>query len=90
MTERQKRTSRYEDQDIRDLMVEEKTRGTRRPRKAVSVKQKRELQRIGKMILDRECTKTEFLQAIRDYGPQEGSTEFLRFVRLWDEFHGVI
>jgi hypothetical protein len=42
------------------------------------------------MILDRGCTKTEFLQAIRDYGPQDGSKEFLRFVRLWDQCHGLI
>jgi len=82
--------SKYEDSDLHDVMTEEKSRGTRHPRKAVSVRQQRELTKIGRMIADRNCTKREYLQAIRDYGPQDGSPEFQRLVSLWDEFHGTI
>jgi len=70
-------------------MIEEKKRGTRHPQKAVSVKQKRELANLGRMIISRGCSKREYLQAIRDYGPQDGSPEFQRFVRLWDDYHGL-
>ncbi|HME00670.1 MAG TPA: hypothetical protein VKM93_25480 [Terriglobia bacterium] len=82
--------SKYDDLELHDLMTEEKTRGTRHPRKAVSVSQKRELVKIGRMILNRNCTKREYLQAIRDYGPKDGSSEFQRLVSLWDEYHGRI
>jgi len=79
---------KYEDSDLHDLMTEEKSRGTRAPQKAISIKQKRELTNIGRMILNRNCTKREYLQAIRDYGPQDGSPEFQRFVSLWDDYRG--
>jgi hypothetical protein len=82
--------SKYDDSDLHDLMTEEKTRGTRRPQKSVSISQKRELAKIGRMILNRNCTKREYLQAIRDYGPKDGSPEFQRLVSLWDEYHGLI
>jgi hypothetical protein len=82
--------SKYDDLQVHDLMAEERSRGTRHPKYAVSLKQKRELLEIGRMILNRNCTKREYLQAIRRYGPQDGSLEFQRFVKLWDEKHGQI
>ena len=83
-------TSQYEDSHLHDLMIEETTRGTRHPRKAVSIKQRRELIEIGRLIKNRNCTKRDYLQAIRDYGLTDGSLEFQRFVHLWDEYHGLI
>ena len=77
------------DKDLADVMKEETTRGTRHPQKAVSIKHRRELEKIGRMILDFNCTKKEYLQAIRDFGPQDGSKEFQRFVMLWDEYRGL-
>ncbi len=77
-----------EDQDLRDIIAEDRTRGRKRPQKAVSLREQRKLRRLFDMIRDANCQERDFLEAIRDLGPKDGSPEFLYYVRLWREYRG--
>ncbi len=77
-----------EKEDLRDIMAEETTRGRKRPRKAVSLREQRKLRRLFDMIRDANCEERDYLEVIRELGPKDGSPEFLYFVRLWKEYRG--
>lgn len=77
-----------EEEDLRDIMREETTRGRKQPKKAVSLRERRKLLRLFDMIRDSNCEERDFLEAIRDLGPKDGSPEFLYFAELWREYRG--
>jgi len=77
-----------EEQDqLDDLIAEDKSRGRKRPKKAISLERSRRIQRACRMLEDKHCTRREFLTAIRAIVP-DGSLEFLACAELWEKFHG--
>lgn len=76
--------------DLRDIMAEERSRGRRQPKKSISLRERRKLRRLFDLITDSDCDEREYLAAIRDLGPQEGTAEFLYFVQLWRDYRGKV
>ncbi len=76
------------DGEFQFLMVEETSRGRRRPIRAVSLTRQRMIRRLTYMLRNPGSSKRAFLAAIREYGIGEGSVEFLQLCELWDARHG--
>ena len=76
------------DKDLLDVMAEETGRGRRQSKKAVTLARQRMIRRLGDMLGKPDCEKRTFLAVIREYGFEEGSTEFLRLCERWDARHG--
>jgi hypothetical protein len=77
-----------EDDDLKDVIAAETSRGRSQPKQVMSLERKRKLQRAAARLADSNCTEREFLEAIRALGYEEGSPEFEQSVRLWREFRG--
>jgi hypothetical protein len=71
------------DDEIRDVMAEEKSRG-RRPIDIAARREREELMKILRELI-REGDKEGFLQAMRAYGWSDETPEFQRALRLWSE-----
>ena len=77
------------DEDLRQVMAEERSRGSRHPKKGLTLERQRKLKRMAEMLGDEACQKQDFLTVLRDdFGLKEGSPEFQRCVKLWDEYRG--
>jgi len=77
------------DDQLRDLMAEEGSRGRRRPVRALTLERRRRLNRTAQMLANRECGERDFLKVLReDFGLQDDSDEFRRLVKLWHDFRG--
>jgi hypothetical protein len=77
-----------ENENLKDIITEETTRGRRQPKKAVTLARRRMIRRVADMLAQPGCDKRTFLAVIRDYGIKEGSPEFLQLCNLWDARHG--
>src|SRR5438128_5021726 len=58
----------HEENDFKDLMAEETTRGRPQPRKAVTLARQRMIKKLADMLADPRCDKRTFLAVIRDFG----------------------
>lgn len=76
-----------EQEHLDDIIAENESRGRKQPRKAISLERNRRIQKACRMLEDKNCTKREFLAAIRAIVP-DGSAEFLACAELWEKFHG--
>jgi len=77
-----------EEQDhLDDIIAEDESRGRKQPKRAISHERSRRIQKACRMLEDKNCTKREFLAAIRAIVP-DGSDEFLACAELWEKFHG--
>jgi hypothetical protein len=75
------------DIDFRQLIAEERARGSRRPVKAETLELRRRRRKIAQMLLDKRCEKRDYLSVLRDdFGLKEESPEFHEFVKLWDAY----
>ena len=74
--------------DVKQVMAEERSRGTRHPVKSETLEKKRRLQKAAEMLANKECEKREYLSGLRDLGLSDGSPEFLKFVKVWDGYRG--
>jgi len=80
--------NREDEQDhLGDIIAEDESRGRKQPRKAISLERSRRIRKACRMLEDKNCTKREFLAAIRAIVP-DGSDEFLACAELWEKFHG--
>jgi hypothetical protein len=73
--------------DLQDVIAEEISRGRRHPKKTITLARRRMIGRMGEMLADPGCEKRTFLAVIREYGIEEGSSEFLQLCELWDARH---
>lgn len=74
--------------DLRDLRIEEESRGRRRPVvDATTRRQRQRLLRAFRKALELGDEKL-FLAAIRDLGLKDGSPEFLRAWKVWRDYRG--
>ena len=76
------------DIELQQVMAEEGSRGSRHPVMAETLERKRRLRKAADMLADKECAKRDYLSGLRDLGLQDGSPEFLKFVRVWDDYRG--
>lgn len=81
-------TELEDDQDLRDVMAEESSRGRRQPKKSMTLEKKRRIERAATKLADSNCSEREFLAAIRELGYEEGSREFDACVKLWNARRG--
>ena len=73
-----------EDRDLQDFMAEESSRGRRQPKRLMTLERRRRIERAAGRLADSNCSREEFLEAIRDLGYEEGSKEFDDCVKLWN------
>ena len=75
-----------EDDDLHDLISEERTRGRRKGvRKDTDwIKARRQLKAELKTLLDNN-DRDGWAEAIRAFGYEEGTTEFREMMELWDD-----
>ena len=76
-----------EQNHLGDIIAEDQSRGRKQPKKAISLERSRRIQRACRVLEDKDCTKREFLEAIRAIVP-DGSDEFLACAELWEKLHG--
>jgi hypothetical protein len=83
-----KRTREQRDQELKQVMAEERSRGRRQPTHAISLENRRRLNLILKLLADRNCDRRRYMEVIRDdFGHPDGSPEFARYMKIWDERH---
>jgi len=71
--------------EIREIMAEETSRGRWRPRTAASTRAKAERRRtVRELLAIRD--RNEFVAAIIEYGLQPGSSEFEQALKAWREY----
>jgi len=75
-------------QELADIMKEESARGTRHPKRALTVSQERKMRHFVRLIANGNCEDREIASAIRALGPQEGSPEYQRLWNIWLQFRG--
>jgi hypothetical protein len=76
------------DQDLRDIRAEETTRGTKQPKKALSLARRRMIAEMARMLQDPRCDKDTYLEVIREYGLREESDVFRQLLALWRKRRG--
>ncbi len=76
------------DDDVKDVIAAETSRGRARPKRLITIERKRRIQQAAARLADSDCTEREFLEAIRAFGYEEGSPEFEASVKLWRDFRG--
>jgi hypothetical protein len=77
-----------EDQELRDVVAAETSRGRKQPRKVLSIERRRLFQQAEEMLRDSNCDLRTYLEVIREIEPQEDSPEFVRAVKLWYDSRG--
>jgi len=76
------------DEDFEDVYRSERSRGTRHPEHPSTITARRKQRKIVELILNPGCELRDFLSILRDFGLQEGSKEFERYVKVWYQRHG--
>ena len=76
--------------ELHQVMAEERGRGSLRPVKAETLEKQRRLRKAAEMLADRDCDKRDYLSGLRELGLQDGSPEFLEFVKVWDAYRGKL
>jgi predicted HAD superfamily phosphohydrolase len=77
-----------QDEDLRQVIAEESSRGRRQPVNAVSLAHKQRMKRLAS-LLEVGRDKNAYIAIIRDdFGLPEGSREFLQLLDVWHERHG--
>ncbi len=77
------------DEDLRQVMAEEGSRGRRHPLRTVTLERERRIKRAAAMLANRECEKRDYLSLLReDFELQDGSPEFQDFVTAWTSYRG--
>ena len=82
------RKRKDQDTELQQVMAEERSRGSRRPVKAITLERERRVRKAIEMLANRECEKRDYLSGLRELGLQDGSPEFLEFVKAWDAYRG--
>jgi hypothetical protein len=76
-----------ERKDLSDLLAEERTRGTKRPRRAQQIEADRLIKEgVARAIRQRDVR--PLLDALRKAGWKDGSPEFLRAVKAFEKIVG--
>jgi len=76
------------ERELQDIRAEESTRGTRQPKRALSLEKERWIRRLAAMMANPNCDRETFLEAIREFGLTEQSDEYRQILALWRKRHG--
>jgi len=74
------------DTDLRDVMAEETSRGTKRPKKVRSLEETRRLTNTARLVRRKGYTEEEFISDLSEFVPDTASPEFRKFLKIWREF----
>lgn len=74
--------------DFSDLLNEERSRGRKRPIKAVSKTRERQIRRVAGLLRNPKCTFDAYLDTIREFGLPYDSDEYQQLLDLWKKLHG--
>jgi hypothetical protein len=77
-----------DEQDLRDIQIEESSRGRKQPKTAVSLERERKIRRIAEMLDNPNCTKETYMKTIRAFGLSDQSAEFRQLLVLWQKRRG--
>lgn len=78
-----------DDEELRRVVADETSRGTRRPHKGLTQERMRALRRAANMLADKRYGREDYLKVLRDgLGLEERSDAYQRLVRLWDAHRG--
>ncbi|MFZ3202078.1 MAG: hypothetical protein WA175_13120 [Candidatus Acidiferrales bacterium] len=72
-----------DERDLRDIQIEETTRGRKQPKTAVSLERERKIRRIAQMLDNPKCDKHTYMETIRSFGLRDESEEFRQLLALW-------
>ncbi len=79
---------RVGEEDIREVMAEEKSRGRRRPMDAAARRRHQELLRIFGEALKLQ-TEREFIEAIRELGLTDDEEKLQKPLKIWRTYPGA-
>ena len=74
------------DTDLRDVMAEETSRGTKRPKKVRSLEETRRLTNTARLVRRKGYTEEEFISDLSEFVPDTASPEFRKLPKIWREF----
>jgi hypothetical protein len=77
-----------DNRDLRDIQIEESSRGRKQPKTAVSLERERKIRRIAQMLDHPNCDKETFVRTIRAFGISDQSAEFRELLALWRKRRG--
>jgi len=80
--------SEKDDVDLRQVMAEEGSLGSRHPLKAVTLERERRIRKAIEVPTNRDCDNRDHLSGLRELGPKDESPEFQEFVSVWDAYRG--
>lgn len=75
--------------DIRDVYRSEKSRGSRHQEHPDTIAAKRLEEKVIDLIIDPGCELRDVASILREYGLQDDSKQFLRYMNLWHQYHGT-
>jgi len=77
------------DEDLKQVMAEERSRGRRQPLKAENLEISRQIRKVIRMLENKECSRENYITVLRgDLGLKDGSAKFRECVKLWDARRG--
>jgi hypothetical protein len=83
-----KQSKEKREEDMRQVMAEERSRGRSQPVHALSIEMRRRIHVAARLLSDKNCDKRQYMAIIRDdFGLPDGSPEFLQYMKAWDESH---
>lgn len=78
------------DQDLRDVMAEEGSRGRAKPVRAVNREQMRQIRRIAQLLDNPDCFRQDYVDVIlNDFEIEEGTPLFQQYMKLWLQRRGA-
>jgi hypothetical protein len=77
-----------DDQELKDIRQEEISRGAKQPKKAVNLARQRQIRKLGEMLVNQDCDRETYVQAIHDFGLQEQPDLYRELLALWRRKRG--
>jgi hypothetical protein len=76
------------DKQLEDIQAEERTRGTKRPVKALSRERERQLRRLARLLENPKCDFNTYVETIREFGMQAEPEKYHQLIALWRKRRG--
>ena len=76
------------ERELNDVLKEERSRGRKQPRKALSLERERAIRRIAQLLANPNCDRETFLETIHEFGLTDESPEYRQLLALWRKRHG--
>lgn len=77
-----------QEEDLKDVLKEETSRGRKQPKKAISIARERMIREVARLLANPNCDRETFLETIHEYGLTDESLEYHQLLALWRRRHG--